>query len=370
MIIKKTVLIITILMVVSFTASSAWPVRLKDIAHFEGVRINQIQGYGLIVGLNGTGDKSGTKFTTQTLVNLLKRLGIQVPASSVRVKNVAAVMVTADLPPFVKPGSRIDILLSSVGDATSLQGGTLLATPLTGLDGKTYAIAQGPVSIGGFAVGGAAAGVQKNHPTVGRISQGAIVEREVPINWTNKKSMSIKLSNPDFTTALRVADLVNKKLGEAGARPLDSATVTFNVPEIFQNDLAVMVAGLENIEVRPDSVAKIVINERTGTIIIGENVRISTVAVAHGNLSIEIKESAVVSQPPPLAPPGAVTIVTPETEIRVTEESQKLILLKAGPTISELIRALNAIGVTPRDLIVIFQSIKSAGALHAELEII
>ncbi len=370
MIIKKTVLIITILMVVSFTSSSAWPVRLKDIAQFEGVRINQIQGYGLIVGLNGTGDKSGTTFTTQTLVNLLERLGIQVPASSVRVKNVAAVMVTADLPPFVKPGSRIDILLSSVGDATSLQGGTLLAAPLTGLDGKTYAIAQGPVSIGGFSVGGDAAGVQKNHPTVGRISRGATVEREVPINWTNKKSMTIKLSYPDFTTALRVANLVNKKLDQAGARPLDSATITFNVPEMFQNDLAIMVAGLENIEVRPDSVAKIVINERTGTIIIGENVRISTVAVAHGNLSIEIKESASVSQPSALAPPGAVTIVTPETEVTVTEESQKLILLKAGPTISELIRALNAIGVTPRDLIVIFQSIKSAGALHAELEII
>jgi flagellar P-ring protein precursor FlgI len=367
---KKTLLIITILLVTLLYASLAWPVRLKDIATFEGVRINQIQGYGLIVGLNGTGDKSGTTFTTQSLVNLLKRQGIQVPASAVRVKNVAAVMVTADLPPFVRPGSKIDILLSSVGDATSLQGGTLLATPLIGLDEKTYAIAQGPVSIGGFAVGGAAAGVQKNHPTVGRISQGATVEKAVPINWTDKKSMSIKLSNPDFTTALRVADLVNKRLGEAGARPLDSATVTFDVPEKFWNNLAIMVAGLENSEVRPDSVAKIVINERTGTIVIGENVRISSVAVAHGNLSIEIKESASVSQPPAFAPPTAETIVTPETEIHVTEGTQKLILLQPGPTIADLIRALNAIGVTPRDLIVIFQSIKSAGALHAELEII
>ena len=368
---KKSLLIITILLVTLLYASSAWSVRLKDIATFEGVRINQIQGYGLIVGLNGTGDKSGTTFTTQSLVNMLKRQGLQVSARAVRVKNVAAVMVTADLPPFVKPGSRVDILLSSVGDATSLQGGTLLITPLTGLDGKIYAIAQGPVSIGGFAVGGAAAGVQKNHPTVGRISQGATVEREVPINWTNKKSITIKLSNPDFTTAMRVADLVNKRLGEAaGARPLDSATVAFNVPEIFRNNLAIMVASLENSEVKPASVARIVINERTGTIVIGENVRISTVAVAHGNLSIEIKESATVSQPPAFAPLTAETIVTPETEIRVTEEAKNLILLKAGPTIADLIRALNAIGVTPRDLIVIFQSIKSAGALHAELKII
>ncbi|MBW1709098.1 MAG: flagellar basal body P-ring protein FlgI [Deltaproteobacteria bacterium] len=367
---KKIILIFTVISILVLQASAAWSIRLKDIASFEGVRANQLIGYGLVVGLNGTGDKSGTTFTIQSLVNMLKNMGIQVSPQQVRIKNVAAVMVTADLPPFAKAGSKIDVLISSLGDATSLQGGTLLATPLSGMDKKVYAVAQGPISIGGFAVAGAAAGIQKNHPTVGRIVQGALVEREVPIHWSGKHKMTLKLNQPDFTTARRIAELINKQLRGSSARPLDSATVKFIVPDEFRENLAIMVADLEKLEVIPDSVAKVIIDERTGTIVIGENVRISTVAVAHGALSIQIRERAEVSQPPPLAPRGAETVVVPETEIEVQEEAAKLLIIRSEPTINDLIRALNAIGVTPRDLIVIFQAIKAAGALHAKLEII
>ena len=359
-----------ILILTALAASPAQAVRLKDIATFEGVRPNQIIGYGLVVGLNGTGDKTGTTFTVQSLTNMLKRMGLTVPASAIRVKNVAAVMVTADLPPFVKPGSKIDVLVSSLGDSSSLLGGTLLATPLKGVDGKIYAMAQGPLSIGGFAVSGESGGAQKNHPTVGRIVQGATVEREVPIRWQGKNDMTIKLSQPHFTTASRLARLINDRLPTAAARPIDASTVRFNVPGNFQNNLAVMVAELENLDIRPDAVAKIIIDERTGTVVVGENVRISTVAVAHGNLSIQIRESAQVSQPGAFAPPGAATVVTPQTDIQVQEGADQLMMVEAGPTINDVVKAINAIGATPRDLIMIFQAIKAAGALHAELEII
>jgi flagellar P-ring protein precursor FlgI len=369
--IKRLTLILAIAALLGLLTSMARAARLKDIATFEGVRHNQIIGYGLIVGLNGTGDKTGTTFTTQTLVNVLKRMGINVPARQVRVKNVAAVMVTADLPPFVKPGSKIDVLVSSLGDATSLQGGTLLATPLYSIDRKIYAMAQGPISIGGFAISGAAGGgVQKNHPTVGRIVEGATVEREVPIRWQGKTRMTVKLNRPDFTTATNAAELIDKKLGGVEAKPLDASTIAFKVPEKYRQNLAVMIADLEKIELTPDSVAKVIVDERTGTVVIGENVRISTVAVAHGSLSIQIRESAEVSQPGAFAPAGARTVVTPETEVEVQEGTQRLLLVKAGPTISDVVKALNAIGSTPRDLIMIFQAIKAAGALHAELEII
>lgn len=368
----KSVLTAVILLTVLMTAApSSGAVRLKDIATFEGVRPNQIIGYGLVVGLNGTGDKTGTTFTTQSLTSMLKRMGISVPANKVRVKNVAAVMVTADLPPFVKPGSTIDVLVSSMGDASSLQGGTLLATPLKGVDGKIYAMAQGPLSIGGFSVSGAAGGgAQKNHPTVGRIVQGATVEREVPIRWQDKDDMTIKLGQPDFTTAARTAELIRRTIPASNARPIDASTVKFDVPSNYRNNLAVMVAELENLKVEPDTVAKVIIDERTGTVVVGENVRISTVAVAHGNLSIQIKEQLNVSQPGAFAPPGAATVVTPESNVQVEEESEKLMVVEAGSTINDVVKALNAIGATPRDLIMIFQAIKAAGALHADLEII
>ena len=368
---RRIISILLTMALILTLASTAGAVRLKDIATFEGVRPNQILGYGLVVGLQGTGDKSGTAFTRQSLVNMLQRMGITVPLNQVRVKNVAAVMVTADLPPFVKPGSRIDVLVSSLGDASSLQGGTLLTTPLNGLDQQIYAIAQGPVSIGGFAITGASGtGAQKNHPTVGRIVQGATVEREVPIRWQGKTDMTIKLNQPDFTTANRAARLIGGRLPGSQARPMDASTIKFNVPGQYRENLAVMVAELENLEIQPDAVAKVIIDERTGTVVVGENVRLSTVAVAHGNMSIQITETPQVSQPQPFTGPGAQTVVTPETQIQVEEESDRLLLIEAGPTINDVVKALNAIGATPRDLIMIFQAIKAAGALHAELEII
>lgn len=364
------ILTTTVLIILILTASPASAVRVKDIATFEGVRPNQIIGYGLVVGLNGTGDKSGTAFTVQSLTNVLRRMGVTVSSSSVKVKNVAAVMITADLPPFVKPGTRIDVLVSSMGDAKSLLGGTLLATPLSGVDGKVYAMAQGPVSVGGFSVGGAAGGgAQKNHPTVARIVQGATVEKEVPIRWQGKSEMTIKLSQPDFTTAARLAAAIGQKMPGSTPRPMDASTVQFNVPEEYRENLAVMVAGLESLEIQPDAVAKVIIDERTGTVVMGENVRISTVAVAHGNLSVQINETAQVSQPGPFSGPGAQTVVTPQSQVQVQEETQKLMVIPSGPTISSVVNALNAIGASPRDLIMIFQAIKAAGALHAELEI-
>ena len=368
---KTTLLIAAAAALTLIMVGSASAVRVKDIATFEGVRPNQIIGYGLVVGLNGTGDKAGTKFTVQSVVNMLKRMGVTVPAKSVRVKNVAAVMVTADLPPFVKPGTKIDVLVSSLGDAKSLQGGTLLATPLKAMDDNIFAMAQGPLSVGGFEAGGqAGGGTQKNHPTVGRIVQGATVEREVPIRWQGKSVMTVKLGQPDFTTAARLAQIIKQKMPATGARPMDASTVEFSVPPEYRENLAIMVAELENLEIRPDSVAKVIVDERTGTVVVGENVRISTVAVAHGNLTIQIKESYQVSQPPPLAGPGAQTVVTPDTQVQVEEQSEKLLLVEAGPTINDVVKSLNAIGATPRDLIMIFQAIKAAGALHAELEII
>ncbi|MDR1920231.1 MAG: flagellar basal body P-ring protein FlgI [Candidatus Adiutrix sp.] len=354
---------------VLLTAGPAWAIRLKEMATFEGVRPNQIIGYGLVVGLNGTGDKDKTYAANQSLANMLQHMGVTVDARSLKLKNVAAVIVTADLPPFIKPGSRLDVLVSSMGDATSLQGGTLVASPLKSpADGKIYAVAQGPLSVGGFAVDGNAGSVQKNHPTVGRIVQGATVEREVPIRWQGKEVMTMKLGQPDFTTAARVAEAINARLPGAAARPMDAANIQFNVPLNYRENLAVMVAELENIDVEPDMIGKIIIDERTGTVVVGENVKISTVAVAHGNLSVQIREGLNVSQPGPFS--EGETVAAPETDINVEEGSDQLLLIERSTTIHDVVKALNAIGVSPRDLIMIFQAIKAAGALHGELEII
>ncbi|MDR1546853.1 MAG: flagellar basal body P-ring protein FlgI [Deltaproteobacteria bacterium] len=352
---------------VAWTAP-AQAIRLKELATFEGVRVNQITGYGLVVGLNGTGDKDQTGFTRQSLSNMLKRMDIAVAASALKVKNVSAVMVTADLPPFVKPGTKIDVLVSSLGDATSLQGGTLLVTALKGLDNQIYAITQGPLSVGGFAITGQAATVQRNHPTVGRIVQGGTVEREVPIRWQGKETLTVKLGRPDFTTAARVAEAVNESLPGAGARPMDAATVELNVPANYRENLAVMVAELENVDVVPDAVGKVVINERTGSVVVGENVKLSTVAVAHGSLSVQIREGFDVSQPDPFS--QGQTVVTPDTDVNVEEGADNLLLIERSTNINDVVKALNAIGVTPRDLITIFQLIQAAGALHGELEIL
>ena len=361
-------ILITAFIVAAFVLapSSAWAIRLKELATFEGVRPNQIIGYGLVVGLNGTGDKDKTYFTNQSLANMLKQLDVTaVDPRSLKVKNVAAVVVTANLPPFVKPGTKIDILVNSVGDSTSLQGGTLLMTPLVGVDKAIYAVAQGPLSVGGFAITGNAGSVQKNHPTVGRIVQGATVEREVPIRWQGKEVMTMKLNNPDFTTAARVAEAVNSRLPGASARPMDASSIQFDVPMNYRENLAVMVAELENLNVEPDAVGRVIINERTGTVVVGENIKLSTVAVAHGNLSVQIREGITVSQPGPFS--MGETVAAPDTNINVEEGADQLLLIERSTTIHDVVKALNAIGVTPRDLVMIFQAIQEAGALHGEL---
>ena len=284
-------------------SSAVFGARIKDISSIKGIRPNQLFGYGLVIGLAGSGDKGGTNFTIQGLVNMLEKMGIHVSAEDVKVSNVAAVMVNATFPPFARIGKKIDVIVSSIGDAKTLQGGTLLLTPLSGVDGKIYALAQGPISIGGFMIGGAAGGgVGKNHPTVGRISGGATVEREIPLSLRNKRELTIILNNPDFMTATRIATTVNEKFGEDLAQPIDSGALEVKIPDSFQDKVVQLLATLEDLEVIPDSVAKVIVNEKTGTIVIGENVRVSTVAVAHGNLSIQIKETQEVSQPLPFAP--------------------------------------------------------------------
>lgn len=344
--------------------------RIKDIAAFDGVRENQIIGYGLVVGLNGTGDGDQTKFPVQSLVNTLEKMGLTVNRADITVKNIAAVMITADLPPFAKQGTRLDVLVSSAGDAKSLAGGTLLMTPLKGADGQVYALAQGPVLTNSFSYGGQAASVQKNHPTAGRISSGALVEREVPNVLAGKTQLRLNLSQPDFTTAARIAAAINGAFKEPVAQPSDAGSIAVNVPEAFRSRMVDFIASIEPLDVRPDLPARVVLNERTGTIVMGENVRINTVAVAHGNLSLIIKETAKVSQPSPFSKTGE-TKVVPDTTIKVTEEGGKgLAVMNEGANIGDVVRALNALGVTPRDLIGIMQAIKSAGALQADLVVI
>ncbi len=341
--------------------------RLKDLVNVDGVRTNQLVGYGLVVGLNGTGDGDQTKFTVQSVVNMLERFGIRVDRQQVKLKNVAAVMVTAELPAFVRQGQKIDVLVSSIGDAKSLQGGTLLLTPLRGPDGKVYALAQGPISIGGFAAGGAGGSVQKNHPTVGRIPSGAVVEREVPVDINDKGVLRLSFRQTDFTTVERAAEVINAFLGGPFATPLDGRTVSLTVPPKYRRHVVKLLADIGDLSVEPDVPARVVIDERTGTVVMGENVRISKVAIAHGNLSVQIKEGASVSQPPPFS--GGSTVVVPKTEITAKEEKARLVVLEEGASVGELVRALNAVGATPRDLIAIFQAIKAAGALQAELVI-
>jgi flagellar P-ring protein precursor FlgI len=349
--------------------NSAWSARIKDIASLKGVRTNQLIGYGLVVGLNGTGDGSGTKFTVQTLVNMMEHLGIHALPSQVKVSNVAAVMVTANLPPFGKEGSKLDVLVSSVGDAKSLQGGTLLLTPLRGVDNNIYALAQGPLVVGGFASSGAAGGgVQKNHPTVARISGGATIEREIPFHFAKMQDLVIALNEPDFTTAMRVTDAINGTFGQKVAFPSDAGTIRVRVPDEKRKGIVGMMASLEQINIEPDSKARIILDERTGTVVMGQDVRISSVAIAHGNLSVTIKENSQVSQPAPFS--QGQTVVTPESKVKVTEGQERLIVMPAGTSLGEVVKALNAIGVSPRDLIAVFQAIKAAGALQADLEII
>jgi flagellar P-ring protein precursor FlgI len=355
----------------SFLIPAANAARIKDIADIKGVRQNQLVGYGLVVGLKGTGDSDDALFTIQSLASLLEKMGVTVqPDDIADVENVAAVMVTTDLPAFASQGSRIDVLVSSIGDAENLQGGTLLFTPLKGADGSVYAVAQGPVSTGGFAVSGNSGDeVQKNFPTVGRVVGGALVEKEIHSNFNQKDSLTLALHEPDFTTASRVAQAINRAFYSQLAQTENAGSIQVSVPDNYLGNTVQFVTLIESLGVTPDMVSKVVVNERTGTVIMGENVRIATIAIAHGNLSIQIDESQNVSQPLPFSRGGR-TVVTPESDIVVQEGKNPIFLVESGVSIGELVKALNALGVSPRDLIAIFQALKAAGALQAELEVI
>jgi len=345
--------------------------RIKDIADFEGVRNNMLIGYGLVVGLPGTGDTlSRSIFTRESLIGMLERLGVNSRDSNLRTQNVAAVMVTATLPPFARQGSRIDVSVAAVGDSASLRGGTLLVTPLLAADGEVYAVAQGPVAIGGFSAQGQGASVSKGTPTNGRISNGAIVERELGFQLASLDTIKINLRNPDLTTSRRVAQAVNAFLGTPAARSLDPNTVHVLVPESYQRDAVALMTDIEQLRVEPDQVARVVIDENSGVIVMGENVRISTVAIAQGSLTIRITETPQVSQPAPFSQGGTTTTVA-RTQIDVDEgQGKRMAMFKPGVTLQELVDGLNALGVGPRDMISILQAIKAAGALQAEIQLI
>jgi flagellar P-ring protein precursor FlgI len=342
-------------------------VRVKDLATVEGVRSNPLVGYGLVVGLQGSGDGTQAAFTIQSLANLLRRSGISVPQGAVRVRNVAAVMVTLELPPFARSGQRLDVDVSSIGDAKSLQGGTLLMTPLQGPDGNVYAVAQGAVSIGGaFLGGGGGNSTQKNHPTAGRVPAGAVVEREVVSGFESASRFRLLLKTPDFATAARIADSVNAALGLELARAEDAVGIRIDPPAARAADPVSLLAEVQAVEVRPDTTARVVINEKTGTVVVGNDVRVSTVAVAHGNLSVEVRTVRETSQPAPFSEKGR-TVVVPQTEVLVEEEPDRILTLEEGVTVRELVDALNALGVSARDMIAILQAVRAAGALHAEI---
>lgn len=345
--------------------------RLKDISNFKGVRANQLIGYGLVVGLDSTGDSGSSDVMKRSLGEALAKMGIGADPSRFQVKNVAAVMVTATLPAFAKSGSNIDVLVSSIGDAKSLQGGTLLMTPLKAANQEVYAVAQGPVSVGGYQAEAPSGGssVKQNHQTVAKVTNGAIVEREVDFGLLGTKELELALNTPDFTTAVRATKVINDFLGGKFATASDSGSVKVEVPNQFSTKLTTLIANLETLEIQPDITARVVLNERTGTVVMGENVRVSTVAVSHGSLSIQIDQTYEVSQPNALS--KGETKVVPETEFFVDEnKDRKLVLVPEGVNIGEVIRALNAIGVTPRDLISVLQAIKAAGALQGELVLI
>jgi flagellar P-ring protein precursor FlgI len=348
--------------------------RLKDIATVRGVRANQLIGYGLVVGLKGTGDDQQVYFTLRSVQLMLRRLGVQAANEknfnlrNLQLRNTAAVMVTAELPTFARAGSRLDVTVSSLGNAKSLQGGTLLMTPLRGVDLRVYALAQGSISVGGaFSAGGRTGSrLQKNHDNVGRIPRGAMVEREVSSRFVEKGRLLVALHAPDFTTAGRVADAINALLGSAAAKSSDPATIAVEVPESYKGKEVELVAKLEAATVQPDAPARVIINERTGTVVVGQGVTLSAVAIAHGSLTLEIDERFRVSQP--RAPFGAGrTRVVPESDVSATEDGSQLRLVSGGTNINDVVKALNALGATPRDLVAIFQALEQAGALPAQL---
>jgi flagellar P-ring protein FlgI len=342
--------------------------RIKDIANVEGVRQNQLIGYGLVVGLNNTGDTlNNSPFTRQSLQAMLERLGVNIRGQTLRTGNVAAVMVTANLPAFGTQGARIDVTVSALGDAKSLNGGTLLVTPLLAADGNVYAVAQGSLAIAGFQAEGDAAKITRGVPTVGRIANGAIIEREVEFALNRLNQVRLSLRNSDLTTAKRIAAAINDFIGAPTAEPLDSSTVQVNVPQRFHGNVVALLTEIEQLQIEPDQPAKIVIDERSGIIVMGRDVRVSMVAVAQGNLTVTISETPQVSQPQPFS--RGRTQVVPRTKIGVQEDGRKLALVRDGVSLQQLIDGLNALGVGPRDLIAILQAIKAAGAIQADIEV-
>jgi flagellar P-ring protein precursor FlgI len=361
------------LTVAALTSLWQWPAsaesRLKDVVTLQGVMSAPLMGYGLVVGLNKTGDKRQTIFSTQSLTNMLGRLGVVVPADQVKVENIAAVLVTAELSPYQRVGARVDVIASSIGDARSLQGGTLLPTALRGPDGEVAALAQGPLSIGGFGGGGGGTSVQVNHLTVGRIPSGAIVQ--VASNTAAAAptgSLVFALREPDYVTASRVAHAINTFLGSTAARALDPGSVTVEVPSRFRTSVPELMAQLETLPIETDVVARVVINERTGTVVVGGHVQLGAAAVAHGNLSVRITTRYEVSQPAPFS--GGETVVTPNQQVDIREGTAKLVSMPEGATLEAVASALNALGASPRDIIAIMQALKAAGALRAEIVIL
>lgn len=365
---KLTAILLAVTFAAVQPASSAS--RIKDIVDVEGIRDNLLVGYGLVVGLNGTGDTlRNAPFTQQSLTAMLERLGVNTRGSQLKTANVAAVMVTANLPAFAAQGTHIDITVSALGDATNLQGGVLLVTPLMGADGQVYAVSQGSVATGGFAAQGEGASVVRGVPTNGRIANGAIVEREIEFKLAELKSLRLSLRNPDLTTAVRVADAVNSYLGTNTATADNPTTVNLNVPQSYNGNVVKLLTDIEQLRVEPDLPARVVIDEGSGIIVMGQDVRVSKVAIAQGNLTISVNEASQVSQPAPFSDQGQ-TVVVPRTTIGVEEEKgRQLALVDGSISLKELVDGLNALGVNPRDMISILQAIKSAGALQAEIEV-
>ena len=365
---RKTTALCVILLITLMTGivAAAPSVRVKDIARIQGARDNQLVGYGLVVGLSGSGDSNKSRFTVQSIANMLKSFGIIANTSQLQPKNAAAVMVTAKLPAFARPGDTLDITISSLGDAKSLQGGTLIQTPLKAANGQVYAVGQGPLSIGGFSFGSGGSRQQKNFPTVASIPAGAIVERDVNVQLVDNGSIALSLMQPDFTTASRISEAIDQRFGTISyAR--DAGSVVINVPPGQASNLVAFIAAIEELPVQPDATAKIVINERTGTVVMGADVAISEVAVAQGGLTVKIVSEKQVSQPRPFSD-GETTVVT-QTEIEVQEEPANLVVLPATARVGDVVKALNAVGATPREIISILQAMKAAGALHAELSL-
>jgi flagellar P-ring protein precursor FlgI len=343
--------------------------RLKDMVSLQGPETIPLIGYGLIVGLNKTGDRRQTIFSTQSLANMLQQFGVAVNGAAVRVENIAAVLVTASLPAYARPGVRLDVVASSIGDARSLQGGTLMATSLRGPTGSVHALAQGPLSIGGFGGGAGGNSVQVNHLTVGRVPAGALVQMASGVRLPDAEIVSLALHDPDFANASRVAQVINAELGADRARVVDPGTVAVQVPTEYRTALPDLMARLEPLPVAADAPARVVVNERSGTIVVGANVRLSAAAVAHGNLSVRISTQFNVSQPEPFSERGN-TVVVPDTQVDVQEGTARLVELEEGTTLEAVVRALNSLGATPRDIIAIMQALKAAGALRAEIVIL